>query len=387
MTQTPIGHHEIVNLIKLNINTSWYRKSFHFTDRYIKQPDGSLISDGSWDSENYITQQKSDWDRVFFNPLLKDNPSLQPLVDEFWDQARKNKYIESVAGTLFKDKINIEPLIPLVFNSSVSSLSNTERKDFIKRIVNLQPNIMNDLHSKLNNRKDFVLLSAYIDLLPKNIKQIKDTQESILNHLKDSVVLSESNIVKVLTVIMKSFEPSQEIYNFIKTTFAKKFETMHTLRDKFNQLEKKHFSQFKDEKKVNLFDNFGEYNHVIKISEPTLIDHFGVHKTNVTLVRNQIHNAMQTIAQDKIGKHLTFYTNTRGLHICSKNFEDKDKIEDLLGKIKEVLPNVIISLDYKQNHNPELNDILKKLNTSLMYFDLNDSLDKKEISQKRAAKI
>ncbi len=387
MQGTPLRNQEIADIVKLNLSTSYYRRDYHFTGGYEKGEDGSLISTGSWSSDKYITDQQKDWNRVLFTPLLQADPTIQPLIDQFWEEAKCNKYIESVAGRVFDGKISLEPIIHLIFNHGYNNVSKGERKDFIKRIVNLNSDFMDHLHSKLKQGKDYILLEAYIELLPKHFKSIKDTPTSVLNLLGDSSILSESNQVKVLNVIVKTLGPTEENYNFIQINFSNRFEKLHTLRAKYNELEKKFFSKFKKDKNKDLLTNFGEYTHVINISDSILVDQFGINKNNIQLTKTQIFNSIKHVMKKKVGTQLEFFTNTRGFHIASPNISDQEPIEDLMSKIREVLPNVVLFLNKEQNNLPSPDESIKRLESALMYFELNDKLPQKETQPTRKNKI
>lgn len=365
MTKKFLSTYEITQLINLNISTNWYRATYNYSRKK-----------GIWENELYISSQKPEWNSLFFDPILKDNPTLEPLVAEFWEKAKTENCIESLAGQIFNGKITIDPISHMLFRNCANYINSTDRKNFVKKFIIQNPTLMNEIHNSLKKNYDAVLLAVYIELLPTKINLIKDSEKSILKILEYSNSLTESNQTKILSAICRSFEHNQELYEFIQNHFGENFEKMHSLREKFLQLESKYFSQFKKETKISIFDSNEIFTYSFNIKDSSLVDIFNVKKTLLNQLKLDIFNSLRIIINKNIDKNIYFDNTNGSFNVHTYNFEYKDKIHKLMFNIESVLPQIlkVIGKEYKAT-TENANTIHDLLSSSILKFYLEDTLN------------
>jgi len=328
-----LTHYEISFLCQLNFDCSYFRTYHYYKTDY-------QTKESFWENDSYVQHQKPTWDKLF-SLLLKENKDYQPIIDNFWMQAKTEKYIESLAGKTFSDKIEINTIYPLIFNVCSSYSGNNERKDFVKLMINHEPWLMNELHKLLKIKSDNVLLASYVDLLPKYISEIKDNQKEIFNVLNKTKEFTESNAIKVLNSIIKSFPKDEQTYIFLKEHFNDSFEQFHNLREKFQKNESKYFLNLKKDNINNLFEFEQEYVYIINIKDSILIDTFKVDKNNVRDFKNQLNECFKDIIASNIGEHIYYNSSDKGFEIHSNKINDQILIEPLMTKIKDYLPQIL----------------------------------------------
>lgn len=277
---------ELYQLFNLNFNMSSYRQSFRYKENY-----SSLGKPGEW-SDEYIDFIKNLFHVELFDNLLKKQPELTAIVDNFWKESKTTKYIESLACNTFENKILLKNIYPLIFNAHYFYIGKEDRKNFVKKMIQYEPWIMNHLHEKLKKNKDDALLLAYVELLPRHINEIKDSKESILENISTIDSFSESHITKAMNSLVKSMEHDKILYDFLKKIILPKFETFHSLRENFNKIENKYFSQFK-EKKISIFNNEQQYIYVFCIKDSVMVDYFGINKNISVGLQHQIHDCIK----------------------------------------------------------------------------------------------
>jgi hypothetical protein len=383
MTTDFLKAYEIMDLIQLNISTMWHRST-----NYYKKDYSSKFETGRWEKEDlYISRQKPDWDRLFFNPILKADPTLEPLVAEFWELAKTEQYIESLAGRLFNGKITIEPISHMLFGEALGCLNQTNRKNFVKRMITSNPELIKELHTSLKSKNDIILLAAYIDLLPKTINLIKDSNKNIFKILENSSQFTESNQTKTLSSICRSFNHTQELYDFIKKQFSPRFETMHTLRETFHNLESKYFSKFKEEKHTFLLESNEIFTYSLKLKDSALVDQFNIHKTLVQPFKLDLFQVLRTIINEQVDKSIYFDNVNGTFSIHTQNFENKDPIKKIMKNLESVLPPIlkVIGKDYK--HGIEDSETIQKFfKSAILKFNLEESLNTPIIDPKTKSK-
>ena len=75
-------------LSSLVFNVFYYRRINHY-----------CTLNNRWEHpEDFISKQKPLWDKKIFRKLLKKSPELEPLVDSFWEDAKKFYHIEWVTS-------------------------------------------------------------------------------------------------------------------------------------------------------------------------------------------------------------------------------------------------------------------------------------------------
>ncbi len=383
MTKDFLKAHEIIDLVQLNIATMWHRNI-----NYYKKDYSSKFETGRWEKEDlYISRQKPDWDILFFNPILKADPTLEPLVAEFWELAKTEQYIESLVGRLFNGKITIEPISHMLFGEAPGCLNQTNRKNFVKNMVTSNPELIKELHESLKSKNDLTLLAVYIDLLPKTIHLIKDGNTNIFKILENSSSFTESNLTKTLSSICRSFNPSKEIYDFIQKQFSPRFETMHTLRETFYKLETKYFSKFKEDKHKFLLESNEIFTYSLKLKDSALVDQFNIHKTLVQPFKLDLFQVIRTIINEQVDKSI-YFDNVNGVFsIHTQNFENKEPIKKIMKNLESVLPPIlkVIGKDYK--HGLEDSETIQKFfRSAILKFNLEESLNTPSIDTKTKSK-
>jgi hypothetical protein len=368
---------ELTTLINLNYQQHYI--GFYWSDFEKK-----------WDKpDDYIRSIKLTLNRFLFNDLLTKQPELKNDVDTFWEEAKKEKYLTSVFWKVFDNKIFLKNVYPLIFSYNTNYCNKQERKDFIKKMIGYDPSIMNALHEKIktNNYIDHAHLAAYVDLLPKYLKEIKDSKEQVLENLKKTNEFTESNFVQVLNSAIKSFSHDKELYDFLKTHCSQKFETYHNLRDKFNKAEDKYFPQFKQAKKIDIFSNIQEYKYIFCIKDSILIDYFGVDKSAAAFVQRLLHESIEKYLNTNVGPDLYYSYSGKGYEINTQNFDNQSKIEFYMEKLKPCITDILSSLNENTKKGIDKEYIPKLFNSVTLKFDLEKSLEEKESYKPRKAKI
>lgn len=378
-----LTRYELNTLCSLNFGMTYYRSRFHFKENYTNE-----VTSGEWEnSDEYVKAIKPDWDKVIFSNLLQKQPELSQKIESFWEKSKKEKYIESLFCREFEDKIYLKSVGQTIFNVNYYYSGVKERKEFIKKMIRYEPYLMNDLHDKNKTTQDLTLLSAYVELLPSHIKEIKDTKEKILENISKTKDFTESNFVQVLNCVVKSFPHDKEIYNFLKTHCSSKFEKFHTLRDKFKKVEDKYFSEFKEDEKFDIFNNSQEYRYIFCIKDSVLIDYFGIHKSVATNIQFQIHNCLKEYLKNNVSPDIEYTYSKKGLEINTSNFSYRATIEDVMERLKPCIKDILYSLDEKTKTNPDNETIPKMFNLATLKFDLENSLNNKDTYKAKKNKI
>lgn len=369
MSNYVLNKNDIRLLLKLNFSLDFTRRRFKFIKDY-------KTGEECWENpDEYISSQKPEWDRVFFNPLLSTQPDLKPLVENFWEKSKHEQYIEWLGSAIFQDKIYLKSIYPMIFNEAFGYSGTTERIGFIKKMVNQEQWLMDELHKHIIHKVDTATLKAYIELLPCHVNQIKDSKESIWKNLSKSKNFPESSQIKMLNVTIRSFLHDKSLYDFLINYFTPKFEHQHTLRETFNKYENKYFSSFKKNEQIDFFPSFQKYSYVLSIKDSILIDHFGVHKNIVGSINKQIIKAIESNLHKEIGEHLLFSYSAKGLEVSSTNFQEQSKIEKYMDKIKKCVYDVLTSLDETLKKNPDEKTINELFDKALLHCELNEKLE------------
>lgn len=371
MGNTVLERLDAWRLCLLNFNTSYYRLVFPFNRAY-----SSNQQEGWKDPDSVISSIKPNWDNILFNKLLENQPELAPVVDEFWLKLRTSDSPEWIFGDLFADKILVNSIYPLIFRVHADYSNNQDRKPLVKKLVKEEPWLMDELHKEIKKSSyiDSVLLTVYVELLPLHAKEIKDNKQSILENLNKTKGFTESNCLQVLSSALRTFKHDKELHDFLKELFAPKFETHHTLRDKFKKAEEKYFSSFKEDKPIEIFETIHEYRYVLNIKDSTVIDHFGVHKNVAVTVMSQLYESLKKYLTEKIGPDLYYSYSKKGFEINTPNFDNRPKIEAIMEQVKPCLHDILSSLDKQSKTNPDKETIPKLFETAMLHIELNEQL-------------
>lgn len=364
-----LSYYQTRYLAALNFESYYHRSMYSFSDK------------NGWGekADEYINSQKPYWNKKIFDTLKLKQPELNDLITQFWEEAKKEKYIDSLFGRIFADKINILNFPDLVFECVIRPY-NSERKDFLKSVIKQEPVLMNNLHNKLlsSNYTDTVLLASYIDLLPSLHKEIKSTQQSIFKVLEKSKDYSESNAIKVLTALTKSFEHNQDLYDFIYQHFDQKLENFDKLRTKLNKLNETIFKNCVQGYKGNLCSSTQEYKYTFKVRRDVLFDYYKINIDKVDNFLMCLYDSIAThIAKEFNTKHnLSSYT----LEITTEKIEDYPKIVQSISKVEKMLPTFLAGLpeSLKNGTLPDSSELSQLLSAFILKIELENTLDSKE---------
>lgn len=369
MEKHQLNNWDLRTLIYLNFDFYWTR---HYPSKH--DSNGQRV----WlDPEQYSLDLMAKINPNFFQPLLDKNPNLLPLVEKFTQECKKHEYPVYVLTDIFQNKIYLEDVSSMVFNNNYTKLiSDKERKKFIKDMIGYQPSLMNDLHNHLKNNlnKDAVLLYSYAESLPKYMKEINDSTESIWENLKKITLYSDSASILLLSPIVKSFKHDESFYKLLKDIFSPKLAEYHGLREKFQKFEKKYFSQFSSEEKIDLFTNHQEYVFTFSMKDMVLVDKFGINKNFVMHIQSQIYDGLKEYLNKSMPDIGLYYSHSnKGLEINVPNFSDKEQVDFYMEKIQPIVVDILSSLPENLKKFPDNDTIPKMFETASLKLELEES--------------
>lgn len=370
MDSHKLSRWELQTLLNLNFDFDWIRA-------YPKKFDPSTSQHVWLEPEKYSEDLTKYLNSRFFKPLLEKRPELLSDVEQFSKECKKDLYPISHLGEIFKNKISLDDILPLLFyNNNTKFISYKERKKFIRDMIGHEPTIMMDLHNHLKTNNDNILLYAYAESLPKYINEIKDTKESIWENLKKIHLYSDSSSVAIVHPIVKSFENDEPFYQLVKEIFSPKFEEYHALREKFQKVEKKYFSKFKVDEYIDLFDNNQEYRFIFSMRDRVLVDNFGINKNAVMEIQKQIHECLKRYLNQSMPEDSLYYAySNKGFEINAFRFEDKPQVDFFINKIQPVLKDILASLPDNIKRFPDKETIYKMFDSALLKIELDDTLE------------
>lgn len=129
------------------------------------------------------------WDKQFFNEILKNQPELKNSVEDFKAEISALKTLlpkKELFSHFFKDKIDIQSVKELIFDHSINE-DNKLRGDFYKRIYKAYPqflDMMDEEIKKGTGNKSFLYESYFQIMKSKDTDKSKYTNEGILQNIK-----------------------------------------------------------------------------------------------------------------------------------------------------------------------------------------------------------
>ncbi len=375
---------ELSDFFNLTVELRYLRQSFIYNQGYGADKKG-------WrDADKYVNSLKTHLSN-FTNPILQKQPELEPLFEKFWEKCKVEMYAEHAFNEIFSDKILLKNIYPDFLKNHYSTyVSNKERKNFIKKMINHEPWIINEAHDLIKNSStiDNMLIYAYAESLADHGKEIKDSKEKIWENLKKAEHYSDSTSTALLTSIIKAFPHDKDYYEALREIFSPKFESYHGLREKFQKYEKKHFANFLVKEKINLFDTSSEYRYCFGMKDRVLVDEFGIHKGAVEFIKRRLNECMESYLNKVMpNSSLTFIPSNRGLEIVLPKSEEKDILHTNISKFQPVIIDMLSSLDKNTKQFPNKGSLDKFFEASILKLEMEETLDKKEEVKPKRAKL
>lgn len=296
--------------------------------------------------EIYIEYQKTQngFDKYFFNTLKTKQPELSSLIDDFWEQAKKEKNIIHLFTNIFKDKILIENFKDIIFNNRTGSIIKDYRINFLNKLIQEDSTLFDNLHRHLLRYQDQELLKFYLQLLPKLHQEIQsqDKEKEIWSFLERKKNLTENQSLKLLNIMFKVLNLSEENHQHIFSFFEQYLEKYHDLRKKLKQYENKFFKNFKkEEEKHSLVKTSKMYTFNFHLKANILIDEYNLDKKTAEIFNDEFDCWLLPHLLDKYKNKVHNITYENGITIECQDYNLFLKIEKELEVFKNNLPNII----------------------------------------------
>lgn len=399
-----ITSNDLHSLLVQGLDNCIGRSIFHFSTNYKTD-----IYSGEW---LYYDKVRAYYEpmlnQYFFNPLVKKYPEMEKDVENFWDEFKNEKYIESLLSKIFSERINASDLPDLLFRDDIKH-SDQARRDLMIKLVTKEPELINllqenllttiieDKHGTSAKRKGDLI--AYIELLPKHHSFIKNKNE-IRNCVKliSGSNLTPSSNLKSLTTLYKILPKNNETIDFLGEIFSNYFNEQHNLRSKFQDYSLKVNGNLKLESNEKICTG-EEFITKIEIPEHVLIDNCGVSKNNTKNFAEQLTVIFNKIMYNKFNDTVklagrfdfpkaaihSIYLNSpnNDIHMLVKDMADKilTNLDDLSIKYSKIMS------DSKVANSEQKEEIKKMIDAYSTKIILENSLNNPSQSNRKSFKI
>lgn len=378
------------------------RDLFHFKVDY-----KNSMNHGQWDNYNEVRKFfEPTLNKLFFDPVIKNHPDLSHLVDEFWNEFKTEKYIESVLSRIFSDKLTVNDIKDLLFIDTIK-YSDTNRKDFLTRFISKEPTLINDLQAELISKSIKIHgengairkgdLMAYFELLPKYHKEITDKTmvKPCIDLIKGSK-LSPTNNIKALTTLFKILPKNSETIEYIEEIFSKYLKEQHNLRAKFNTYKEKIVGL---NNTSNISINADEvFTCKVSLPEHILIDNFKIPANNISYIVDSFGNLLKNVLTIKEPSAKVYWQlnhpnpSFNTIYLYNNNYEShketKELTDKVLGDFSEIIDKFrLILAGVKVPSKEQIETIKKVVDTYSIKYNLDETLTNEEAKISKKIKI